>query len=320
MKQELAVVLKNMAASGRDLSLNMGIEEFNDELSADMTAALESLLERLRHEPTGTEATHASPRADGLPSVILFPFARHSSYRELCHLTQTFQPKDVWPCTVDQWWIRNRASVGSLFGRYCSEAIFEFDQQRAALFSQEQGVSFRQQQIPDFDTQTSVGHETISLVSSHETANAEKGLNEPVSEKAAGCEAGLPAPKQLSPNAFPARLSISTTNLLSESELPTSGNQDGLDSPAQWGDCSVSVSQTLSHNEPDDPSQALASHLEADSQTTNVSESSTISPGHSLLRREAYSVMVRNSSNGDTWEPISLLSTDGNHQSADVEL
>ncbi|KAF4632007.1 hypothetical protein G7Y89_g6124 [Cudoniella acicularis] len=41
-------------------------------------------------------------RDDALPRVITFPYSRHSSYAELCDLVRVFQPKDVYPCTVDE--------------------------------------------------------------------------------------------------------------------------------------------------------------------------------------------------------------------------
>lgn len=37
-----------------------------------------------------------------LPKVIKFPYSRHSSYPELRHLVEIFNPKDVYPCTVDK--------------------------------------------------------------------------------------------------------------------------------------------------------------------------------------------------------------------------
>lgn len=37
-----------------------------------------------------------------LPRVITFPYSRHSSYFELCHLVRVFNPMDVYPCTVDE--------------------------------------------------------------------------------------------------------------------------------------------------------------------------------------------------------------------------
>ena len=39
---------------------------------------------------------------EGLPKVVTFPYSRHSSYEELCHLVSVFKPRDVFPCTVDE--------------------------------------------------------------------------------------------------------------------------------------------------------------------------------------------------------------------------
>lgn len=38
-------------------------------------------------------------------AIITFPYSRHSSYPELCHLLSELRPKDVWPCTAnpDRW-------------------------------------------------------------------------------------------------------------------------------------------------------------------------------------------------------------------------
>ncbi len=42
------------------------------------------------------------------PGMITFPYSRHSSYEELCHLLSIFRPKDVWPCTVNRMdWLEN---------------------------------------------------------------------------------------------------------------------------------------------------------------------------------------------------------------------
>ena len=43
-----------------------------------------------------------------LPRIVTFPYSRHSSYPELCHLLSIFKPKDVWPCTVNEdTWLEN---------------------------------------------------------------------------------------------------------------------------------------------------------------------------------------------------------------------
>lgn len=87
----------------------MDIEDFGDDLSADMGSVIQSLAERLRNK-SGNLKPPANTRPDGLPKVILFPFARHSPYRELCHLAEAFKPKDIWPCTVDRYWMENSKS------------------------------------------------------------------------------------------------------------------------------------------------------------------------------------------------------------------
>lgn len=45
-------------------------------------------------------AAHSAAEGN-LPSLITFPYSRHSSYAELCHLVDTCKPKDVWPNTVN---------------------------------------------------------------------------------------------------------------------------------------------------------------------------------------------------------------------------
>ena len=47
-----------------------------------------------------------------LPKEITFPYSRHSSYEELCHLVEIFDPKDIYPCTVNEkTWSNGRPSL-----------------------------------------------------------------------------------------------------------------------------------------------------------------------------------------------------------------
>ena len=48
------------------------------------------------------EKTESGTTEQSLPKVITFPYARHSSYSELCHLVKVFNPNDIHPCTVDE--------------------------------------------------------------------------------------------------------------------------------------------------------------------------------------------------------------------------
>lgn len=90
-------------ASGRDVPLNLALDSFSDELTASIEAFFEAF-KKAREESSGIN----TPRATELPRVIRFPYARHSSYEELCHFVDAFKPLDVWPCTEDaEYWWRN---------------------------------------------------------------------------------------------------------------------------------------------------------------------------------------------------------------------
>ncbi|KAF2091234.1 hypothetical protein K490DRAFT_33361 [Saccharata proteae CBS 121410] len=62
-----------------------------------------------------------------LPQTLTFPFARHSSYPELCYLLQTFRPVDIVPCTVDHAHWTPDVSIRALFGHLCSGDVFAHD-------------------------------------------------------------------------------------------------------------------------------------------------------------------------------------------------
>lgn len=56
-----------------------------------------------------------------------FPYSRHSSYQELRELVQAFNPKDVYPCTVDRGSYTTDVSMEMLFGDLCSSNVFQAD-------------------------------------------------------------------------------------------------------------------------------------------------------------------------------------------------
>ncbi|KKY22782.1 putative dna repair [Phaeomoniella chlamydospora] len=69
----------------------------------------------------------------GLPDTVHFPYSRHSSYSELCHLVSAFRPKDIHPCTVDADTWSEEVSMGYLFGHCCSSSIFTHDEKMREL-------------------------------------------------------------------------------------------------------------------------------------------------------------------------------------------
>ncbi|TGO24798.1 hypothetical protein BPAE_0094g00060 [Botrytis paeoniae] len=94
----------------------------------------ESLLRKLAHKSTVIpDKKRDSIPENGLPKVITFPYSRHSSYAELCHLVEIFKPKDVYPCTVDEEEWHEGLNMKTLFGDHCSASIFRHDSEMREL-------------------------------------------------------------------------------------------------------------------------------------------------------------------------------------------
>ena len=87
---QTSVSLDDMNLDQGKLSLTTIAEIFAQSISERQSA---NLSERLTDK--------ALVQAELLPRVITFPYSRHSSYAELCHLVRVFNPKDIYPCTVD---------------------------------------------------------------------------------------------------------------------------------------------------------------------------------------------------------------------------
>ncbi|KAK6436667.1 hypothetical protein LTR95_007139 [Oleoguttula sp. CCFEE 5521] len=108
-----------------------------DELSL---SSLVPALVRLAAKQEGEQLEKAAPftpkgskrRADHLPNRITFPYSRHSSYTELCHLLEVFKPTDVHPCTVDDTHWGREQSMTFLFG-HLYDSVCNFTHDRVML-------------------------------------------------------------------------------------------------------------------------------------------------------------------------------------------
>lgn len=103
-----------------------------------------------------SERGRGNESSSTLPNRIRFPYSRHSSYRELCHLLSVLKPRDIWPCTVDPFrWVRQGEffpssiysrlpsasrlipatgiTIDRLFGEYCSGNTFDHDKHMAEV-------------------------------------------------------------------------------------------------------------------------------------------------------------------------------------------
>ena len=99
------------AEGGLHSLLDLDIAAFGDDFSMTFERAVKSFIDDATREPKGGQDPDQRG-SKSLPRTICFPYSRHSSYRELCHLVEIFRPKDIWPCTVDpENWIRDGESI-----------------------------------------------------------------------------------------------------------------------------------------------------------------------------------------------------------------
>lgn len=147
------MILDGNRSSMKSLSLDdMGLDRHNFSLEDLLDALIKTAYVRKE-----SDMYPESSQGDcGLPKVITFPYSRHSSYEELCHLVEIFDPRDVYPCTVDEkTWDEGRLLIGvylnmlanfgfldvsmhALFSNCCSAARFRHDEEmRRKLSSRE---------------------------------------------------------------------------------------------------------------------------------------------------------------------------------------
>ncbi|KAL9117348.1 MAG: hypothetical protein Q9187_006115 [Circinaria calcarea] len=144
----LSLITEAITSGGKNLSLDASdiTEELEDMPLEDIANLLERIARRrseigehkakVPHQPPEVEDTigkfHNQP-GQRLPNCINFPYSRHSSYDELCHLVEVFKPMDVYPCTVDEDSWNVSVSMKALFGHLCSAQIFAHDQEMVKL-------------------------------------------------------------------------------------------------------------------------------------------------------------------------------------------
>lgn len=97
------LLINGLESPGKSVPLT-GLNIENDD-GVDLAGLMEILLQLAKHDPGGNVNDVGLREAEaynGLPRIITFPYSRHSSYEELCHLIREFNPKDIYPCTVDE--------------------------------------------------------------------------------------------------------------------------------------------------------------------------------------------------------------------------
>ncbi|KAK4453976.1 protein artemis [Podospora aff. communis PSN243] len=128
LKEQIRIYLVHATAGGRKVPLDLERAKFRDSDEIKLSNAVQAIAKKTKliRENTSSEATD---REEALPTLITFPYSRHSSYHELCHLLDVLRPNDVWPCTVDvRYWIDRDITIEGLFGKHCSGSVFRHDQ------------------------------------------------------------------------------------------------------------------------------------------------------------------------------------------------
>jgi hypothetical protein len=88
----------------------------------------------LQHLISAISALPPSQTVKAPNRTIHLPYSRHSSYSELCSLIAAFEPKDVYPCTVDEAAWTPSQSIKTLFGAHCSSQVFRHDAEMTQLY------------------------------------------------------------------------------------------------------------------------------------------------------------------------------------------
>ncbi|KAI4258097.1 MAG: hypothetical protein LQ352_001340 [Teloschistes flavicans] len=85
-----------------------------------------------------------------------FPYSRHSSYEEMCHLLSVFKPRDVYPCVTDRETWTRKFSMEGLFSHLCSGDSFCYDREMLSNHDINDDLQFasRAQQKPSSQIST----------------------------------------------------------------------------------------------------------------------------------------------------------------------
>ncbi|KAI9751033.1 MAG: hypothetical protein M4579_006208 [Chaenotheca gracillima] len=121
LSRAMATILKARASVNRSLRLDTLTDE-----STSLDRLAEMLLTEVPPDAPKAPLDGAQGRVN-LPQTIVFPYSRHSSYAELCHLVGSFKPKTVYPCTVDEEGWEEGCSMRTLFGQFCCGSEFAHD-------------------------------------------------------------------------------------------------------------------------------------------------------------------------------------------------
>ena len=121
-------VLTNALKEGKStIDLAVDLTSIHDGEDADVSLEnLSSILSSHVNKPLENSSI--------LNRTIRFPYSRHSSFYELCHLVDAFKPRDLFPCTVDEKTWDPELSMRHLFEPFCSGDTFCHDNEMMKIY------------------------------------------------------------------------------------------------------------------------------------------------------------------------------------------
>lgn len=127
LKESIRGFVFEAVKNGRNASLNLDISAFGEKNETMLANAIQGIAGKVQRQQDARLAREVEGTEE-LPKMIRFPYSRHASYPELCHLVSALRPRDVWPCTENLTeWIKNDVSIKDLFGQHCSGTSFQYD-------------------------------------------------------------------------------------------------------------------------------------------------------------------------------------------------
>jgi hypothetical protein len=253
--------------------------------------------------PTHRKQKSRSEPHDNL-DVIVFPFARHSSFDELLELVKALRPNDVYPCVTGEDWGPDR-TIENLFGDLCAQHDFSFDLERAqeqearAMVDQETQVETQYTAMLDEDSDDS-GHPKESQLPSSFIHVLGDDVPEYHTREQGHRKSDLISPPSKRQRSFPGTLRTENTVeavVRNVESSPTPENPDASPSSPCPGNVDIGV---------EEESQQSLTDTAFGSQTSLISDPYE-NAARCARRRQAYEA----AKDPDQWVSFSTLSSSG---------
>ncbi|CAH0021722.1 unnamed protein product [Clonostachys rhizophaga] len=305
--------LSKVALSGRSLTLDLQATTEEQTSSPTIDKVIQAIAKQLAPATTDVSKTGADmdQRAETfLPRVVRFPYSRHSSYHELCLLVAAFKPRDVWPCTVNiDEWLKDDVTIKSLFGEHCSGTTYAHDLKMDILRQARPPVmnpsSNKNSQETDYSRPRT---ESPPASINPRRSGAPPPSSPPFRNVETDTEPNYPEKKYATPS-----VGDDVSSPCSAPTRGTHGVKRRFEDSTLWKEARA---RRLWEEECNETGTTDEAEEGPDSQQTNKSFVSTISPNASTIRKEAYYRMLMDKE----WDEDGLISTNGGHTIKEEEL